>query len=94
MQSEKQRLGSGSPVLDWLTRLDGRWPVDGAQILDDILEALRNQLNRYQGMASEEKQHWGGETHCTCAYLEGAVVATRRAVKLVERLKQSNSSTN
>jgi len=48
------------------------------------LEILRAQLVMYEEMARRERAETGGETHGTCAYLEGAVVATQRAVELVE----------
>jgi hypothetical protein len=54
-------------------------------MLEDVMEKLRNQLARYQKMAREEREHTGGETYGTCAYLQGAIVATRNALDVVRR---------
>ena len=56
-------------------------------MINDILKELRDQLAMYEDMAREEKENTGGETHGTCAYLDGAIVASRRAVEIVERLR-------
>ena len=53
---------------------------------DVILEKLWDQLAKYESMATKEREETGGETHGTCAYLDGAVVASRRAVEAVERI--------
>jgi hypothetical protein len=51
------------------------------------LKELRDQLAMYEDMARDEKENTGGETHGTCAYLDGAIVASRRAVEIVEKLR-------
>jgi len=54
---------------------------------DNVLEKLREQLAMYEDMARKEKENTGGETFGTCAYLEGAIVASQRAVEIVERMR-------
>ena len=58
-------------------------------MVDVILEKLRGQLAMYESMARKERKETGCETHGTCAYLDGAVVASRRVVEIVERLRES-----
>lgn len=56
-------------------------------MLDVILEKLSDQLAEYESMARKEREETGGETHATCVYLEGAVVASRRALETVQRVQ-------
>ena len=56
-------------------------------MLDVILEKLQDQLAKYESMARKEREETGGETHGTCAYLDGAVVASRRALETVQRVQ-------
>ena len=54
---------------------------------DNVLDKLREQLAMYEDMARREKENTGGETFGMCAYLEGAIVASQRAVEIVERMQ-------
>ena len=58
-------------------------------MLDVVLGRLRDQLARYQSLARKERDETGCETHGTCAYLDGAVVASRRAVEIVSGLQDN-----
>lgn len=60
-------------------------------MLDDILKELREQLAMYKAMSRREREETGGESYGTCAYLDGAMVASQRALELVERAKASVS---
>jgi len=74
--------GSGSVVAAY------RHSPEALLILDIVLIGLRAQLERYERMAKREKAETGGDTHGTCAYLQGTVVASERALEMVGRLKQ------
>jgi len=62
-------------------------------MIDQVLERLKTQLAMYEAMAKVEWDSTGGETHGTCAYLEGAIVATRRAVEMVRRVRRGLAPT-
>jgi len=66
----------------------------GEQALNGTLQQLRNQLARYQRMAKEEREKTGGETYGTCAYLEGAIVASRHALEIVESAGRGTEETD
>jgi hypothetical protein len=53
---------------------------------DDILENLQDQLSNYQHMLKREEADIGNKTAGSCAYLNGAVAASQRAVEMVERI--------
>lgn len=67
--------------------------LQGGTVLDEVLEALRKQLATYQEMARKEREETGGDTYGTCAYLDGAIVASQRAVDLVVRRMRADPST-
>ena len=54
--------------------------------LDVILESLQDQLSNYQHMLKKEGEDIGNKTVGSCAYLNGAVAASQRAVEMVERI--------
>jgi len=61
-------------------------------MLEVLLEELQDQVVMYQRMARREREETGGETLGTCAYLEGPVVASQRAVGIVRRLIETSDS--
>ena len=54
------------------------------EILDEVLENLQSQLSRYQHLARRERERTDGKTAGSVAYLQGAVVASERAVDVVK----------
>ena len=56
-------------------------------MIDRILQELETQLATYEAMTKMEWASTGGETRGTCVYLDGAVVASRRALETVRRVK-------
>jgi len=55
--------------------------------LDDALQKPREQLAMYRTLARKERDETGGETYGTCAYLEGAIVASQRALETLEGME-------
>jgi len=65
---------------------DGRPRFPEQRMLSIVLDRLRDQLARYQAMARKEREETGCETHGMCAYLDGAIVASQRAVDIAQGL--------
>ena len=82
---DERAKGVGGPESVVATR---RYSPEALLMLDIALMGLRAQLERYEHMAKREKAETGGDTHGTCAYLQGTVVASERALEMVGRLKQ------
>ena len=54
------------------------------KVLDELLKNLQRQLSRYRQLAGWEKERNDSKTAGSLAYLHGAVVASERAVEIVE----------
>jgi hypothetical protein len=57
------------------------------KVLDELLENLQRQLSRYRHLAGCEKERNDSKTAGSLAYLQGAVVASERAVDIVENCR-------
>jgi hypothetical protein len=64
------------------TFCDARRPVGGA-IVDDILDKLQEELARYHDMAKRMRESGDGSPGML-GYLQGAIVASQRAVDIIE----------
>jgi len=62
------------------------------EMAKEMLDALQLQSARYRHLLQKEKTETGGETHGTCAYLQGAITASQRAAGLVEKLTAGSVS--